>query len=78
MAVNIESVDKISAHAQKQQDEFKAMYKDIHDKIEKDYGEGNGDYELYDECNLYELVPERLPVNKVSSLIVKGLVGALV
>jgi hypothetical protein len=54
------------------------MYKDIHDKIEKDYGEGNGDYELYDECNLYELVPERLPVNKVSSLIVKGLVGALV
>ena len=54
------------------------MYTDIHDKIEKGYGAGNGDYELYDECNLYELVPERLPVNRVSAAIVKGAVGALV
>ena len=34
------------------------MYGDIKQKIEKGYGKGNGDYELYDKDNLYELVPE--------------------
>lgn len=47
-------------------------------KLEKDYGTGNGDYELEDKGNLYELVPERLPIDEDEAAIVKKLVDYIV
>lgn len=38
------------------------MYEEIRQKVEKSYGKGNGDYEVFDD--LYEIVPNRLPVDE--------------
>ena len=39
-----------------------SMYKSIKEKVESKYGKGNGDYELGEKDNIYELVPNRVPV----------------
>lgn len=54
------------------------MHAEIKTKIEKGYGKGNGDYELYDKDNLYELVPERLPIDEDEAALVKKLVDYVV
>lgn len=59
--VTEEAVHNISAQSKRKQEEFLSMHDDIQKKIEMSYGKGNGDYEVYDD--LYELVPDRLPVN---------------
>ena len=52
------------------------MYTDIKTKVEKDYGKGNGDYEIYDD--LYELVPDRKPVNTEAVAAITKLVDYIV
>lgn len=54
------------------------MYGEIQAKIEKGYGKGNGDYELFDKDNLYELVPDRLPIDEDEAALVKKLVDYIV
>lgn len=52
------------------------MYEDIRQKVEKNYGKGNGDYEVFDD--LYEIVPNRLPVDEQTVGFLAKLVDALV
>lgn len=52
------------------------MYEEIRQKVEKDYGKGNGDYEIFDD--LYEIVPNRLPVDEDTVGVLAKLVDALV
>jgi ubiquinol oxidase len=52
------------------------MYEDIRKKIETNYGKGNGDYEV--EKDLYEMVPDRLPVDEDSVGRLAALVDYLV
>lgn len=44
--------------------------------IEKNYGAGNGDYEVFED--LYEIAPERTPVNKEAAEALTKLVDSLV
>lgn len=76
MAVSEEAVHLITSDAKKKQEEFIAKYEEIRKKVEKSYGTGNGDYEIYDD--LYEMVPNRLPVDENTVGVLKGLVDALV
>jgi len=55
-----------------------AKYEEIKAKLEKEYGPGNGDYEIKDGNNLYELVPERLPIDQDEADLVKKLVDYIV
>lgn len=52
------------------------MYEKIRAKIEDGYGKGNGDYEVYDD--LYEIVPNRLPVDETTTGLLTKLVDSLV
>jgi hypothetical protein len=76
MAVNSDSIHEISDAARKKQGEFVKLYEDIRKKIESNYGKGNGDYEV--EKDLYEMVPDRLPVDEDSVGILAKLVDYLV
>lgn len=76
MAVSEEAVHKITDGAKRKQADFVSMYEDIRAKIEKGYGKGNGDYEIYDD--LYEVVPNRLPVDEATTGALLKLVDALV
>jgi len=78
MKVDEEAVNTISDSTRNQEKEFIDMYKDIRAKLEKDYGVGNGDYELKDKDDLYELVPERLPIDQDQADLVKKLVDYIV
>lgn len=62
MAVSEDAVHNITDGARKKQADFVSMYEEIRQKIENNYGKGNGDYEIYDD--LYEVVPNRLPVDE--------------
>lgn len=70
------SVHAISKESRKKQEDFIKMYDEIRVKIEKEYGKGNGGYEVYD--NLYELMPERTPIDAATTENVKYLVDRLV
>ena len=52
------------------------MYEEIRQKIESGFGKGNGDYEV--EKSLYEIVPDRLPVDKDTTALLTKLVDYLV
>ena len=62
MMVEVESVYDVSQGARNKQNQFKSMYQSIKEKVESKYGKGNGDYELGEKDNIYELVPNRVPV----------------
>jgi len=64
MKIEVDSVYDVSLGARNKQDQFKSMYVNIKEKQESKYGQGNGDYELKDQDNIYELVPNRIPVEK--------------
>lgn len=76
MAVSDDAVHQITDGARKKQADFVSMYEDIRSKIEKNYGTGNGDYEVFD--NLYEVVPNRLPIDETTTGALTKLVDALV
>ena len=76
MAVSDEAIHQITDGARKKQADFVNMYEDIRKKIEKNYGKGNGDYEVYDD--LYEIVPNRLPVDEATTGLLTKLVDSLV
>jgi len=78
MIVDKEAVETISESTRQQEKDFVKMYDDVRAKLEKDYGTGNGDYELKDKMNLYELMPERLPVDEQEADLVKKLVDYIV
>ena len=64
MIVDKAAVETISDSTRQQEKDFMNKYDEIRTKLEKEYGMGNGDYELEDRMNLYELMPERLPVDE--------------
>lgn len=78
MIVDKEAVETISESTRKQEKDFVKMYDEVRAKLEKEYGTGNGDYELNDKMNLYELMPERLPVDEQEADLVKKLVDYIV
>ena len=57
-----EDIHKISDYARDEQEKFMEKYQQVKQKIEDAYGKGNADYEIYED--LYEIIPERLPVNE--------------
>lgn len=76
MAVSEDAVHSITDGARKKQADFVSMYEEIRQKIENNYGKGNGDYEVYDD--LYEVVPNRLPIDEATTGLLTKLVDALV
>ena len=78
MIVDKEAVETIQDSTRAQEKEFMDKYAEIRAKLEKEYGIGNGDYELEDKMNLYELTPERLPVDQDEADLVKKLVDYIV
>lgn len=76
MAVSDDAVHKIADGARKKQADFVSMYENIRQKIESNYGKGNGDYEVFDD--LYEVVPNRLPVDEATTGLLTKLVDGLV
>jgi len=67
MAVSQDAVHGITEGAREKQADFVAMYENIRKKIENGYGKGNGDYEVFDD--LYDMVPNRLPVNETTTAL---------
>jgi hypothetical protein len=78
MKVDENAVNTISDSTRSQEKEFMNMYEEVRAKLEKDFGVGNGDYELKDKDDLYELVPERLPIDEDQAALVKKLVDYIV
>lgn len=76
MIVSEEAIHNITEGARKKQADFVSMYEDIRKKIEGKYGTGNGDYEVFDD--LYEIVPNRLPVDETTVNLLTKLVDSLV
>lgn len=76
MEVSEEAIHDITASARTKQAEFVSMYEKIRSKIEDGYGKGNGDYEVFDD--LYEIVPNRLPVDENTTGLLTKLVDSLV
>lgn len=76
MIVSEEAVHEITDGARKKQADFVSMYEGIRKKIETKYGTGNGDYEVFDD--LYEVVPNRLPVDETTVDLLTKLVDSLV
>lgn len=71
-----EAVHITSDAAKKAKEGFVKMYEDIRQKIEANYGKGNGDYEV--EKDLYEIVPDRLPQDPQTTGLIIKLVDFLV
>jgi len=76
MEVSTEAIHEITQSARTKQAEFVSMYENIRAKIENGYGKGNGDYEVFDD--LYEIVPNRLPVDENTTGLLMKLVDSLV
>jgi len=74
--MKMESVHAISDRVRTQQDHFIKKYEEIKDKIDKDYGLGNGDYEIFESVS--ELAPERKPFDEEQRQAIQKLVDSIV